>query len=761
MNSCQNVVILPSHLGFSPLECKKNESDTLVELVLEEFLGVIDLCEHEQETKLIVVSPLILEWLITDDFKERANTYFKNKLSENQQYQKSFSQWLNCQEDIPAALQKLQEKQKLIIIPTSLSHFPLTHLLTDIGIDIQINGAISIYKKVFGKKPKGFWLPYCAYLPGLDLYLTENGIEYSFISSYSYQFSEKDSDENMILRTPRGLKLIPLEKNHKNGNYFLPTISASGSETLHFSEEIWLSHPTSLSRVGFGYLEMESEKTLFSDEEIKQLMVIHEMERNLKKASLTESSSSRLLDQLVTEWAHYLLMYQNDDEVSVSCKQAFQNIYQYIIKNDSDSHFVSYREQFTSHPSDLTIGQWRNEKKVEEKRKEAEAILLLSWEYPPFIVGGLARHVHDLSKALVKKGKRVIVLTAKNDEGLPYEVADGVEVYRVHPLQQFEENFLHWVAQLNLALFEKAAEIMNSQRIDVIHAHDWVVGMAAINLKKNLSKPLVTTIHATEHGRNKGIYTDLQKQIHHQEEKLIQASNQIIVCSEFMKQEVQEVFPVGEYPLNIIPNGVNIWEVERGSIEDKRETNKPFFLSIGRVVKEKGFDTLMEMASMLRSQWDGQFLIAGKGPLLEHYRQIVKDKNLEDYIQFIGFIDDDKRNELLEKCEAVIFPSVYEPFGIVALEAMAAKKAVIASKTGGLKGIVQHGHAGLLFEPENPESLKFQVESILKEEGLKEKLGNSGFKLAQMLFSWERISDQTLKVYEEVSLNKKMEGSYL
>nr|WP_239587471.1 glycosyltransferase [Bacillus pakistanensis] len=707
----------------------------------------------------MVVSPLILEWLITDDFKERANTYFKNKLSENHQLQKSFSQWLNCQEDIPAALQKLQENQKLIIVPTSLSHFPLTHLLTDTGIDIQINGAISIYEKVFGNKPKGFWLPYCAYLPGLDLYLTENGIEYSFISSYSYQFSEKEKDENMILRTPRGLKLIPLEKNQENGNYFLQT--NSGSEPFHFSEEIWLSHPTSLSRVGFGYLEMELEKTLFSDEEIKQLMVIHEMERNLKNASLTESSSSRLLHQLVTEWAHYLLMYQNDDEVSVSCKQAFQNIYQYIKKNDSDSHFVSYREQFTSHPSALTFGQWQNDKKVKEKREEAEAILLLSWEYPPYIVGGLARHVHDLSKALVKKGKRVIVLTTKNDEGLPYEVADGVEVHRVHPLQRFEENFLNWVAQLNLVLFEKAVELINSEKIDVIHAHDWVVGMAAINLKKNFSIPLITTIHATEHGRNKGIYTDLQMKIHQQEEKLIHASNQIIVCSEFMKQEVQEVFPLGEIPLNIIPNGVNIWEVERGSNKSKHESGKRFFLSIGRMVKEKGFDTLIEMASMVKTQWDGQFLIAGKGPLLEHYRQLVKEKNLEDYIEFIGFIDDDKRNELLEKCEAVIFPSVYEPFGIVALEAMAAKKAVIASKTGGLKGIVQHGHAGLLFEPENPDSLKFQVESILQEEGLKERLGESGYKLAQMLFSWERISDQTLKVYEEVSLNKKMEGSYL
>lgn len=140
---------------------------------------------------------------------------------------------------------------------------------------------------------------------------------------------------------------------------------------------------------------------------------------------------------------------------------------------------------------------------------------MLTWEYPPRIVGGIARVVHDLSKRLIKDGHEVTVVTYRDNADVPeYENDKGVNVYRVDNYMIHPNNFIDWIMQLNFNMLSKATEIINKEGgFDVIHAHDWLVTYAAKSLKNAYDIPIVATIHATEAGRNSGIHDETQRYI--------------------------------------------------------------------------------------------------------------------------------------------------------------------------------------------------------------------------------------------------------
>ncbi|WP_394232956.1 glycosyltransferase family 4 protein [Niallia oryzisoli] len=397
----------------------------------------------------------------------------------------------------------------------------------------------------------------------------------------------------------------------------------------------------------------------------------------------------------------------------------------------------------------------------EQPTKEHMRILFLTWEFPPHIVGGLSRHVHGLTKHLAEKGHEIHVITA-GAESLPVmEQMDGVFIHRVKPLRANEKDFLLWIAGLNIAIAEKAAALTADKSFDCVHSHDWLVGAAAISLKKNLHLPLVTTIHATEYGRNSGIYTELQRFIHNKEKQLVDQSDQVVICSDFMKAEVQKLFKAVDEKLVTIPNGIDC----DSSADDKNmdyladiqiESDRKMIFSIGRMVKEKGYDTLIEAAAVLKRKGiNVSFIIAGKGPMLEVYRSKVSEMQLSDTVYFIGFIDDKKRNALLELSEMAVFPSLYEPFGIVALEAMQAGKPTLVSNTGGLKGIVQHLETGVLIEPANSVNIADQIIYLLENPDLAKKIGINGKRAVQSRFSWKAAAEETLLVYNKTLHTRK------
>ncbi|MGW9128965.1 1,4-alpha-glucan branching protein domain-containing protein, partial [Paenibacillus chitinolyticus] len=193
-----------------------------------------------------------------------------------------------------------------------------------------------------------------------------------------------------------------------------------------------------------------------------------------------------------------------------------------------------------------------------QSQQAESSVLVLSWEFPPHVVGGLGRAVYDLSRHLVSQGIEVHVLTGADDSAAKQEHMDGVHVHRLPtyvPAEQ--EDFMQWVFQLNLAMVDAVEELRrNGLRANVIHAHDWLVGWAAIELKQRLSIPLITTIHALEHGRHQGIHTPLQHRIHECERVLTEASDRVIVCSHYMGNEVRRLFHVAPEKLTVIHNGV-------------------------------------------------------------------------------------------------------------------------------------------------------------------------------------------------------------
>ncbi|OLS41685.1 glycosyltransferase family 4 protein [Bacillus sp. MRMR6] len=386
-------------------------------------------------------------------------------------------------------------------------------------------------------------------------------------------------------------------------------------------------------------------------------------------------------------------------------------------------------------------------------------ILILSWEYPPNIIGGLSRHVNGLSIALAGLGHEVHVLTAGKGDLPDFEVLNGVNVYRVFPLNQHDNDFLTWIAGLNLAMAFRADALSVTIKFDIIHAHDWLVGSAAITLKDVLALPLLSTIHAHEQGRHNGIYTEMQQFIHQKELQLVTESDQLIVCSDYMRDELKGIFKIEENKIAVIANGIDLNQavVTLNPIEIfPILENRKYIFSMGRIVKEKGFETVIEAARIAKeTKQELFFVIAGKGPMLEAYRQRIVEEHLESHLCFIGFVTDEQRNALLESSELTVFPSLYEPFGIVALESMILAKPTVVSETGGLKGIIKHLQTGMWMVPGDATNMMDSINYLLTYPEKAKEIGIKGREIAKRLYSWKRIAIQTTHVIEDTLLNKR------
>ncbi|XJZ26227.1 glycosyltransferase family 4 protein [Bacillota bacterium Lsc_1132] len=385
-------------------------------------------------------------------------------------------------------------------------------------------------------------------------------------------------------------------------------------------------------------------------------------------------------------------------------------------------------------------------------------ILMLTWEYPPNVVGGLSRHVHGLSLHLAQLGVEVHVVTAGNGELPPYEFSDRVHVHRVRTLKEKDEQFIRWIAGLNVAIASKAAKLAAEMNFKLIHVHDWHTGAAAIALKDVLGMPLLATIHATEHGRNAGIHNEMQGAIHEQEQHLLNEADHVIVCSDYMKQELDSVFGTSKNQIAVIANGIDSIEEKLGKEVSFLEwQGKKLIFSVGRIVSEKGFATLIEAAALAKkAKLAVFFVIAGKGPMLETYRQNVAERLLHDYIAFVGYVSDGEKDAYYQECDIAIFPSLYEPFGIVVLEAMNHGKPTIVSRVGGLQTIIQHMETGLLADPGDAAKLLEHIVFLLNNPQKAKELGLQGRKMVKSLYGWKRIATETKRVMEDLLLQKQI-----
>ena len=383
-------------------------------------------------------------------------------------------------------------------------------------------------------------------------------------------------------------------------------------------------------------------------------------------------------------------------------------------------------------------------------------ILMLTWEYPPRIVGGIARVVHDLSKRLIKDGHEVTVVTYKEGDLPDYENDKGVEVYRVENYMIHPTNFIEWVLQLNFNLVSKATQIMNEKgKFDVIHAHDWLVASSAKTLKQIFDIPLVATIHATEAGRNSGIYDETQRYINDTEWLLTYEATEVIVNSNFMKGHVQNLFGLPFDKINVIPNGINLTNfngVER-DYDFRRQyamDNEKIILYVGRLVYEKGIQHLISaMPKILEKYNDTKLLIAGKGGMTDELKAQTEALGLSNKVYFTGYLNAKQVQKIYKCADVAVFPSTYEPFGIVALEAMLAGVPTVVSDIGGLNEIVDHGINGMKSYAGNPNSIADSVLNLLYDGQLASNVAKKAKQKVKEEFSWTKIAQDTHYIYEK------------
>lgn len=403
---------------------------------------------------------------------------------------------------------------------------------------------------------------------------------------------------------------------------------------------------------------------------------------------------------------------------------------------------------------------------------------MLSWEYPPDIVGGLGRHVAELAPALIQQGvtvdvvtptsKPIIGLFSEHFEFDPSQVLsravvtteEGVTVHRLLvPHQEKPLDIFSRATEVNLLLEQYVLALYDQgQRWDLLHTHDWLTGFAGSALHKIIKIPLVTTIHATERGRSRGyIWNDLQRAVDQAEQNLIHQSDNIIVCSHYMDYELQTFFQVAPEKMRVVPNGVDIESLhvqseDPGAFRARyANPDEAIVFTVSRLVHEKGMHRLVEATPRILSECpSARIIIAGRGPEAQNLKQLAERLRVAERINFIGFVSDEERNLLFKVANCAIFPSLYEPFGIVALEAMALGCPVIVSEVGGLAEIVVHEETGITVYPDDPNSVAWGVIRALHHPESALEHAINARRQVEELFNWTRIAGLTKAIYQSV-----------
>ncbi len=389
----------------------------------------------------------------------------------------------------------------------------------------------------------------------------------------------------------------------------------------------------------------------------------------------------------------------------------------------------------------------------------AGRVLILTWEYPPVIEGGLARHVRKLAEELVAQGTVVDVLTRGRESSEFCEQQRGVTVYRVcEPrFPQDLDRFLGWVEQMNDDMLAAGKALAEDHTYDLVHGHDWLVAHASAALSDLLEIPYVTTIHATEHGRHQGwVDKPPQSDIHAIERWMANRADSVITCSHYMRGHAADIYDIDERRITVIPNGIDPSDLRPVDDLDAlrlkfAQPEEKLVLLVGRLVYEKGFQLAFDALPEVIEKVPGvRFLVAGSGTHEGELKAQAERLGLSDNGVFLGWIGDDALHSLYRIADLCVVPSLYEPFGLVALEAMASGCPCIVADTGGLREVVPAGErVGLRFNGGDPEHLGVMIERLLVDEELRDRLVTEASEHV-LSFDWSDVAQRTTGVYRDL-----------
>ena len=356
-------------------------------------------------------------------------------------------------------------------------------------------------------------------------------------------------------------------------------------------------------------------------------------------------------------------------------------------------------------------------------------VALFSSEYPPHVYGGLGTHVGEITAAMNGRAEFDLFVPAKGDYATD---AAPIRVREV-PVAPAANNVELWLNYCDAALH--LAE-QNPPNVDVIHCHDWMTVLAGIKLRSVLGKPLVYNVHLPQ---AVDAYQGLEK-------LGLVSADLVLVNSAAVEREIRaHDLPIRR--VDIVPNGVDL---ETFRPPEDWPNDDGYVLFVGRLVPQKGVTFLLQALSVVLQRCpDTRLIIAGDGELDLFLKRIARHLGIPHRVTFVDWKTGGDLVELYQRAKLVVVPSCYEPFGIVALEAMACGRPVIASRTGGLVEIVDDGVNGLLVEVGNYLQLAQRMVTLMQDDEQRRRIGQSARRRAAE-FAWQRVSERTLELYESV-----------
>lgn len=405
------------------------------------------------------------------------------------------------------------------------------------------------------------------------------------------------------------------------------------------------------------------------------------------------------------------------------------------------------------------------------------------YEYPPKIVGGLGTYAAEITRNMILQGHDISVFTMNTDIGsLPTrEIWHGIDVHRpLHvdisdslPIMLADDikkwgrgtQFFSEVLVYNcLSASKLVQDLVRKEKFnyDIVIAHDWLSMIAGVAVKKELGLPFVFHVHSTERGRTMGNGSDV---ISGFEERGAQMADIIVTVSHAMKSElIESGFPAEK--IRVCYNGVDPKKYSLDSVSEEEikevrhrygvNDNDPMVLFLGRLVGVKGVDKLiLAIPNVLKEIPNLKLVIVGIGGMQLYLEKLVHDLNLHDSVKFrFEFIPEKERIAHYAACDVAVFPSLYEPFGIVALEALSMKKPVVVGAAGisGMREIVipdEPNQCGFHVNPNDPADIAKGIVNVLENPARKVQLGQNGRKRVLEEFSWDIAAKRTIQLYTD------------
>jgi D-inositol-3-phosphate glycosyltransferase len=374
--------------------------------------------------------------------------------------------------------------------------------------------------------------------------------------------------------------------------------------------------------------------------------------------------------------------------------------------------------------------------------------------------GGQNVHVASLATALAGRGHDVAVYTRRDGPELPDAMSPwpGVTVEHVPagpPRPLPKDDLLPYMP----AFAEWLADRWSAGRPDVVHAHFWMSGLAAVMAARRCPLPVVQTFHAL--GRVKRRYqaradTSPPQRIRLERIVAQRASAVIATCTD----EVTELAAYGARPdhTHVVPCGVDCDRFRPGGLAPRRD-GPARVLTLGRLVPRKGVDTVIAAIADVPG---AQLIVAGgperarldDDPEVARLRAVARDARVRSRVTFTGRIGHEQVPALMRSADVIVSDPWYEPFGMVTLEAMACGAAVIASGVGGHLDTVADGVTGLLVPPRDPGALAGRIRYLLADPGRRRVLGAAAAARARSRYSWARIAAEAEAVYAGLRLGQ-------